>query len=192
MKKAVFLDRDGVVNEAVVRNGKPYPPDKVEDIVYPSGTREAIASLRASGYLVIVVTNQPDVAKGTQSREIVEAINSKIKQQLKVDDIKVCYHSDDDDCSCRKPRPGMILDAAQEYAIDLADSYMIGDRWRDIDAGKNAGCRTILIRPDTAYIEKQAQGMDMTVSSLNDAAAYILNHNINTTNPGIEKSDAKI
>lgn len=176
MKFAVFLDRDGVINKAIVKNGKPYPPAKVEDIVFPSGTFDAINIIRSSGYLVIVVTNQPDVAKGIQSKETVEAIHGIIRQQLQVDDIKVCYHVDEDNCCCRKPKPGMILDAAKEYTIDLTRSYMIGDRWRDIEAGKAAGCKTILVRPEVIYNETQAEGMDATVGSFYEAATVILNH----------------
>ncbi|MCX5830299.1 MAG: HAD family hydrolase [Deltaproteobacteria bacterium] len=173
-KFAVFLDRDGVINRAIIRDRKPYPPSKIEDLVFPPGTSEAIQSLRSSGYLVIVVTNQPDVAKGVQSKEVVESIHGIIRQQIQVDDIKVCYHIDEDNCLCRKPKPGMILDAAQEYSIDLSGSYMIGDRWRDIEAGKAAGCKTILIRPEINYNEPQAQGMDAVAGSLYDAAAFIL------------------
>jgi len=178
MNLAVFLDRDGVINEAIVRNGKPYPPAKVEDLVFPSGTFEAICSIRSSGYLVVVVTNQPDVAKGIQSKDTVEAIHGMIRRQLQVDDIKVCYHVDEDNCNCRKPKPGMILDAAKEYTIDLTRSYLIGDRWRDIEAGKAAGCKTILVQPKIAYNETQAQGMDATVGSLYEAATIILNNTI--------------
>ena len=175
--KAIFLDRDGVINRAIIREKKPYPPSKIEDVVFPPGTYQAIQSLRSSGYLVIVVTNQPDVAKGVQSKEMVESIHAIIRQQLQVDDIKICYHVDEDDCHCRKPRPGMILDAAQQYSIDLAGSFMIGDRWRDIEAGKAAGCKTILIRPEISYTEPQSQGMDAVVDSLYEAAEFILNNN---------------
>ena len=183
MNLAVFLDRDGVINETIVRDGKPYPPAKFEDIVFPVGTFEAINSIRSSGYLVIVVTNQPDVAKGIQSKETVETIHATIRQQLQVDDIKVCYHVDEDNCRCRKPKPGMIVDAAQEYTIDLTRSYMIGDRWRDIEAGKAAGCKTILVQPEVAYNETQAHGMDATVGSLYEAVTIILN---NTNDKGRE------
>jgi D-glycero-D-manno-heptose 1,7-bisphosphate phosphatase len=175
MQCAVFLDRDGVINRAIIRNRKPYPPSTLADVVFPPGTLEAIHALKASGYLVIVVTNQPDVSKGIQRKDVVEAIHENIRQRLQVDDIKVCYHVDEDGCNCRKPKPGMILDAAQEYSINLAESYMIGDRWRDIEAGKAAGCRTILIRPEVSYDEPQAEGMDAAVKSLVEAAAFILN-----------------
>lgn len=177
MQFAVFLDRDGVINRAIIRDGKPYPPANLEDLVFFPGTFEAIQSLRSSGYIVIVVTNQPDVAKDVQSKEVVESIHGIIRQHLQVDDIKVCYHVDEDKCGCRKPKPGMILDAAQEYSIDLAGSYMIGDRWRDIKAGKAAGCKTILIRPEVSYNEPQSQGMDAVVDSLYAAAAFILKNN---------------
>ena len=177
MKPAVFLDRDGVINRAIIRDCKPYPPAKLEDVVFSPGTYETIQSLRSSGYMVIVVTNQPDVAKGIQSKEVVEAILGIIRQQLQVDVIKVCYHVDEDVCNCRKPKPGMILNAAREYSIDLTGSYMIGDRWRDIEAGKAAGCKTILIRPEINYNEPQAQGMDAVVDSLYEAADFILNNN---------------
>ncbi len=177
MPFAVFLDRDGVINRAVIRDKKPYPPSKLEDVVFPLGAFEAIQALRTSGYLVIVITNQPDVAKGIQSKDVVEAIHDFIQQQLHVDDIKVCYHDDEDDCYCRKPKPGMIIDAAQEYAIDLAGSYMVGDRWRDIEAGRAAGCKTILIQPEINYNERQAQGMNAVANSLYEAAALILKSN---------------
>ncbi|MDO8685367.1 MAG: HAD family hydrolase [Clostridiales bacterium] len=183
-KFAVFLDRDGVINKAIIRERKPYPPSKIEDVVFPPGTSEAIQSLRSSGYLVIVVTNQPDVSKGIQSKEVVEAIHGFIRQQLQVDDIKVCYHDDEDDCNCRKPKPGMIIAAAQEYSIDFAGSYMIGDRWRDIEAGKAAGCKTILIRPEINYNEPQSQGMDAVVDSLYEAAAFILKNNFDKRGNG--------
>ena len=177
MQFAVFLDRDGVINRAIIRDCKPYPPANLEDVVFFSGTFEAIQSLRSSGYIVIVVTNQPDVAKGVQSKKVVESIHGIIRQQLQVDDIKVCYHIDEDNCHCRKPKPGMILNAAREYNIDLTKSYMIGDRWRDIKAGKAAGCKTILIRPEVNYNEPQSQGMDAVVDSLYEAAAFILKNN---------------
>lgn len=174
MKPAVFLDRDGVINRAIIRNRKPYPPANIEELSFPPGTFEAIQSLRLAGYMVIVITNQPDVATGIQSREMIEAIHGIIRQKLQVDDIKVCYHVDSDYCHCRKPKPGMILDAAQEYDISLECSFVIGDRWRDIEAGKAAGCKAILMRPEVSYNEQQALGMDAIVDSLYEAAAFIL------------------
>jgi len=174
LKPAVFLDRDGVINKAVIRQGKPYPPDAVDDVQFFPDTYKAIQLLRASGYYIIIVTNQPDVAKGIQSQEAVEKIHESIREKFNVDDIKVCYHVDEDNCNCRKPKPGMLLEAARDYAIDLNKSYMIGDRWRDIEAGRSAGCRTILMRSEVPYQERQAKNPDFIVSSLSEACRIIL------------------
>jgi len=179
MRPAIFLDRDGVINNAIIRNNKPYPPANLNDVVFLPGIYEAIKSLQTAGYMIIIITNQPDVAKGIQSKERVEAIHRMIRQKFQVDDIKVCYHIDEDNCCCRKPKPGMILDAAKEHKIDLSRSYMIGDRWRDIEAGKSAGCKTILIQPEVPYNETIAQGMDATVKSLSQAAIFILGQSNN-------------
>lgn len=172
-RKAVFLDRDGVVNRPVIRGGKPYPPASVKDLEIVSGAHEKLAQLKQRGFLMIVVTNQPDVARGAQSRENVEEINRELRSSLPLDDILVCYHSDEDRCNCRKPLPGLMLRAAEVYGIDLAQSFLIGDRWRDIDAGHNAGCKTVLI--DYGYSErKPAQEPEATVSSLEEATDWIL------------------
>ena len=172
-KRAVFLDRDGVVNEAVVRNGKPYPPNDAASVQIPAGTAEALTRLKERGYLLLVVTNQPDVARGRQKRDVVEEMNRRLRSELPLDEVLTCYHDDPDDCDCRKPRPGLIKRAAQQYGIDLGHSYLIGDRWRDIDAGANAGCKTIWI--DRGYIEQApASAPDVRVESLPDAVDWIL------------------
>jgi len=173
MKRAVFLDRDGVINEAVVKDGKPYPTADAASLRIPEGTAEALARLKRRGYLLLVVTNQPDVARGKQSREAVEEINRHLGAALALDDVLTCYHDDGDDCECRKPKPGLILRAAQRYGIDVHRSYLIGDRWRDIDAGANAGCKTILI--DLGYRERlPASPPDYRVASLPEAVDWIL------------------
>jgi D-glycero-D-manno-heptose 1,7-bisphosphate phosphatase len=150
--RAVFLDRDGVLNEAIVRDGKPYPPRTLEEFRIVEDAREELAKLKAAGFLLIVVTNQPDVARGTVRRETVEAFDAALRARLPVDDIFTCLHDDADGCNCRKPKAGLLLAAAEKYGIDLEKSYMIGDRWRDVDAGAAAGCRTILI--DYGYEER--------------------------------------
>jgi D-glycero-D-manno-heptose 1,7-bisphosphate phosphatase len=172
MTRAVFLDRDGVINRAVVREGRPYPPASVAELEYLPRVAEALEKLRRAGFRLIIVTNQPDVATGLQQRAVVETMHEQIHRELQVDDIKVCYHIDQDHCSCRKPAPGMLLQAASTWSIDLADSYMIGDRWRDVAAGKAAGCTTILVRSD--YNEQQAQDPDAIVESLLEASELIL------------------
>ncbi len=172
MRQAVFLDRDGVINRTFVRNGKPFPPRAIADFELLPGVREGIANLKAAGFCVVVVTNQPDVATGKVARQIVEAMHQQILDTLGVDAVKVCYHVDQDLCVCRKPKPGMLLEAAKEWFIDLARSYMVGDRWRDIEAGQAAGCRTILVGQGYPG-EKLVQG-EHHVASLLEASQVIL------------------
>jgi D-glycero-D-manno-heptose 1,7-bisphosphate phosphatase len=171
-RRAVFLDRDGVINRALVRGGRPYPPDALEQFELLPGVVEAVASLRAAGFLVVVATNQPDVASGRQRREVVEAMHERIRRFVPVDAIKVCYHGEADGCCCRKPRPGMILEAAEEHSVDLARSFMVGDRWRDVGAGRAARCGTILV--GDGYGEIFPDPPDASVRSLREAADLIL------------------
>jgi D-glycero-D-manno-heptose 1,7-bisphosphate phosphatase len=172
--KAVFLDRDGVLNRAILRKGKPHPPDTVEELEILPDVPEALAALKAGGFMLLVVTNQPDVARGTQQRSTVEAIHSTLAAALPIDDFFVCYHDDRDGCDCRKPKPGLMIQAADKYGIDLGASYLIGDRWRDIDAGRAAGCRAIWI--DRGYSERgPSEPPAARVNSCLEAARWILN-----------------
>jgi D-glycero-D-manno-heptose 1,7-bisphosphate phosphatase len=150
-QRAVFLDRDGVINRAVVRDGRPFPPSTLEEVEILPGTITSLGQLAQNGYVLIVITNQPDVARGTQSREIVESINKLIQSRLPVCEVFVCYHDQTDECGCRKPKPGLILQAAQKYDLDLSFSWMVGDRWKDIAAGQAAGVKTIFV--DYHYAE---------------------------------------
>ena len=175
MNRAIFLDRDGVINRVTVRDGRPYPPAKLEHFELLPGVPEAVESLRGAGFKVIVVTNQPDVASGVQSREVVEAMHDKLRALGLCDDIKVCYHTDSDGCECRKPKPGMLIEAAQEWRVNLANSFMVGDRWRDVAAGKAAGCFTFFI--DYEYRERRADDPDAIVGSLEEAGRLILREN---------------
>ncbi len=172
-RRAIFLDRDGVINRAVVREGKPYPPANVSEVQIIPGVAVALQRLKDAGFLLIVVSNQPDVARGTTPRETVEEINTFLASNLPVDRFIMCYHDSGDGCKCRKPLPGMLLAGAEEFDIDLASSYMVGDRWRDVDAGIAAGCRTLFI--DFGYDEKQPDSSTPKVSSLLEAAKIILN-----------------
>lgn len=171
-RRAVFLDRDGVINRAVVRDAKPCPPACVEVLEVLPGVAGALERLKAAGYLLIVVTNQPDVARGTQSRTVVEAIHTRLASLLPIDEFRVCYHDDGDACTCRKPKPGMILDAARTHGVDLHASVMVGDRWRDIEAGERAGCATVFL--DHGYAERKPQRTDAIFASLPEAAEWIL------------------
>ncbi|HBK42833.1 MULTISPECIES: HAD family hydrolase [unclassified Polynucleobacter] len=171
MRRAVFLDRDGVINQAVVRNGTPYPPANISELVILPGVSQALQKLHEENYLLIVVTNQPDVARGVTQKSDVEKINNYLLSQLPLDDIKTCYHDHADGCRCRKPLPGALIDAAREYQINLSKSFMVGDRWRDIEAGQFAGCKTFFI--NYRYAEKQPESPDFIVSSLLEAQQII-------------------
>ncbi len=145
MNKAIFLDRDGVINQTMCRDGKPPPPNTKEDFRLFDGASHAVKNLKQAGYLTVVVTNQPDVARGWLKAEAVHLINNLILEAMPIDLVKICFHTDIDKCSCRKPMPGMILEAARDLNIDLASSYMLGDRFSDVQAGQAAGCHSILI-----------------------------------------------
>jgi D-glycero-D-manno-heptose 1,7-bisphosphate phosphatase len=172
MRRAVFLDRDGVLNRAVVRDGRPYPPSGPDEVEILEGVPSALDRLRRAGFLLIVVSNQPDVARGTATMAQVDAINRALADALPIDEFRICGHDDRDGCGCRKPRPGLILDAAERLGIDLGASYMVGDRWRDIEAGRRAGCRTVFL--DYGYDEPQPERCDVRAATLNEAAEAIL------------------
>ena len=172
-QRAVFLDRDGVLNQAVLRDGKPYPPSGPSELVIVPDALECLQDLKQAGFLLIVVTNQPDIARGTQALSTVEAIHQALLQALPVDDFFLCAHDDSDDCDCRKPLPGLLLRAAEKHHINLARSFMVGDRWRDVEAGATAGCATVWI--DYGYREKRASvEPSATVTSLRAATDWIL------------------
>jgi D-glycero-D-manno-heptose 1,7-bisphosphate phosphatase len=171
-RKAVFLDRDGVLNRALVYEGRPYPPLTLDGFEILPGVPEALGRLHDAGFLLIGATNQPDVARGTQRREVIEAMNARLLADSPITAILVCYE-DGDDCPRRKPNPGLLLEAAEQYGIDLAASFMVGDRWRDIEAGRRAGCRTVFI--DRAYTERRPNpDPDYVATDLGDAASWIL------------------
>jgi D-glycero-D-manno-heptose 1,7-bisphosphate phosphatase len=173
-RRAVFLDRDGVINRPLIRAGKPYPPASLGEFELLPGVPSACQLLKELGFLLVVATNQPDVGRGTLAREAVEAIHEWLLQQLPVDRVMTCYHPGSayaDPCNCRKPKPGMLLEAAVALKIDLAKSFMIGDRWRDIDCGFNAGCKTIFI--DWGYQENLKRNPDFCAQDLLGAAKLI-------------------
>ena len=172
MSRAVFLDRDGVINRVELRDGRPHPPSSVDCLEILPGVPEAVQALCGAGFRIIVVTNQPGVATGAQQREAVEEINSYIQRTLAIKHFKVCYHVDEDGCPCRKPKPGMLVEAAREWSLDLGHSFMVGDRWRDVAAGKAAGCSTILI--ESGYSDRRAENPDAVVFSLLEASRIIV------------------
>jgi D-glycero-D-manno-heptose 1,7-bisphosphate phosphatase len=173
-QRAVFLDRDGVINRAIVRNGRPYPPAHLGELQILPGVDDAMRRLHAAGFLNVVVTNQPDVARGIQTRETVEAMHAHLRRSgLPIDAFYVCYHDGPDSCDCRKPRPGMLLNASSDLLIDLERSFIVGDRWRDIEAGQRAGCTAFLV--DYGYAETRPRPPYVAVHSLSSAVQWILN-----------------
>jgi D-glycero-D-manno-heptose 1,7-bisphosphate phosphatase len=168
----VFLDRDGVLNHSPVVDGKPVAPRGLDDMELLPGVTEACERLRASGYLLVVVTNQPEIARGTLTREAADAVNRYLAERVPLDEIVICSHDDADGCECRKPKPGMLLEAFQRHDIDLEHSYLVGDRWRDIGAGQAAGVRTVFI--DRGYDERWPESPDAIVSDLTEATVWIL------------------
>lgn len=172
MKRAVFLDRDGVLNRAIVRDGKPYSPSSLAELEILPEAAACLAELKRLGFLLIVVTNQPDISRGTMALAALEEMHGALRAQLPLDDVLYCFHDDAAGCECRKPRPGLLLEAARRYGIDLAGSLLIGDRWRDIEAGAAAGCRTVWI--DYGYRERgPSVQADAKVASLEEAVGWI-------------------
>jgi D-glycero-D-manno-heptose 1,7-bisphosphate phosphatase len=171
-KPAVFLDRDGVINATHVVAGVPHPPASVAECEVLPGVPEAMALLAAEGLPLIVVTNQPDVARGTQTELAVSAINECLRSQLPIDAVYVCYHDTPDACECRKPKPGMLVRAAEEHHLDLGASFMVGDRSGDVLAGAAAGCTTFLV--DKPYSKADRCSPDAKVADLPEAARQIV------------------
>lgn len=171
-RRAVFLDRDGVLNATRVVDGVPRPPASVDDLRILPGVREACGRLRAAGYLLLVVTNQPDVSRGTLDAATLAAMNRRLRDELPLDDVLVCPHDDADACACRKPNPGLLVEGARRWSVDLERSYMVGDRWRDVEAGRRAGCTTIFV--DCGYAERRPEDFAAAVGDMREAAAWIL------------------
>jgi len=169
--KAIFLDRDGVINDIVLREGKPGSPRKMDEFVLAQGAEKAVRDFKRMGYLTIIFTNQPDIKRGLMKTEDLERMHRFLAEKFPLDEIKTCPHDDEDCCLCRKPKPGMILEAASKWSIDLAKSYVIGDNRKDIEAGKAAGCKTFLIRRE--YNEDFKNGFDFEIKNLKEAVLKI-------------------
>jgi D-glycero-D-manno-heptose 1,7-bisphosphate phosphatase len=171
--KAVFLDRDGVINYAIIKNGKPFSPNTLKEFVLVKDVKKSLDFLINHGFMLIIVTNQPNVARGLTTKDSQEEINNYIHSLLDITDIFACYHDDIDICECRKPKPGLIINAIEKYDIDLKRSFLIGDRWKDIEAAKSIGCRSIFL--DNSYQEKQPKLYTYTTKNLADAVKLIIN-----------------
>jgi D-glycero-D-manno-heptose 1,7-bisphosphate phosphatase len=171
LRNAVFIDRDGIINKVFIRNGLPYPPKNIEELTILDGVTEAIKKLKLNDILPIVVTNQPDVSRGIIKKSEVENINKLISNLTGIEFFFTCFHDESDNCPCRKPKPG-LLRAADQLNIDLNKSFMVGDRWKDIEAGQAAGCTNFYL--DNSYLEKKPNLPFVRVSSLYEAVKEIL------------------
>jgi D-glycero-D-manno-heptose 1,7-bisphosphate phosphatase len=179
-KAAIFLDRDGVLNRPVIRDGLPFPPATLDEFELYADATEGCAQLKQAGFFLVVVTNQPDVGRGTQTRELVEAMHGKLRDAVpSLDAIEICYHAGarhGQPCDCRKPKPGMLLRAATNHRIDLRRSFFIGDRWRDVDCAYAAGCRSVFI--DHGYSEPLRERPEFTVATFREAVAVVLRNQL--------------
>lgn len=167
--RAVFLDRDGVINKVICRDGRPASPRSLEEFILNDGVRQTARKLKDYGFRIIVVSNQPDLARGEITQGVLDLMTQRMRWEIPIDDVYICPHDDAHQCSCRKPKPGMLIDAASRWEIDLSSSFMIGDTWKDMEAGKAAGCKTILL--DAPY-NKDTQS-DFRVESLSEATDLI-------------------
>ena len=171
-QRVVFLDRDGVLNRAFPEGGTTRPPMSVDELELLPGVPESLARLRAAGFVLVVVTNQPDVARGKQTRAAVEEINARVTAELPLLDVFACYHDGSDKCHCRKPKPGLLTDAAAKHDLDIDSAFLIGDRWSDIVAAHTAGCRAILI--ETPFSNAERCRPDHTATDITAAVEWIL------------------
>lgn len=171
-RPAVFLDRDGVLNLSLVKDGKPYPPNQISEVEILDGVINGINLLREHGFKIVVITNQPDVARGVTSEQNVKKINDYLGNEIGIEHFYTCFHDDKDACECRKPKAGLLRLAAKELKLDLHSSFMVGDRWRDIEAGQAAGCSCYFI--DYSYPEKRPSRPFSSVNSLHEAALEIV------------------
>ena len=168
--RGVFLDRDGVLVRTLVRDDRVYAPCREADFHIEAGAGREVRRLRAAGLVPIVFTNQPDVARGALRHDTLERMHARLRAEVPVEDVLVCPHDGDDGCECRKPRPGLLLAAAEKWRLDLSRSFVVGDRWRDVDAGRAVGCYSVLIdRPYSACARADAR-----VATLAEAVDVIL------------------
>jgi len=174
MKKAVFLDRDGVINKAIIKDGKPLSPNSLKELEILPGVRQSITKLKKLKFVCLVVTNQPNVSRKIVDKNSVIQINNFLKNEIPFDDVFVCYHDDKDNCDCRKPKPGLLLEAGKKWDVDFKKSFMIGDRWRDIEAGKKLGCKTIFL--DYKYNETKPKKPSFVSDTLFNAVHIIEKH----------------
>ena len=171
VRRAIFLDRDGVINKAVIREGRPYPPVNWNEFSWVNGIQDVTQKLKEAGYLLFCVTNQPDVGRGLQDRSMIEAFHKYILESLPLEKIYTCYDYSNNN-PLRKPKPGMIFELRKKYHLNLEDCWVVGDRWKDIDAGNTAGCQTIFL--DYGYDETLKSSPDYVISDLRQLIPLVI------------------
>lgn len=171
--KAIFLDRDGVLNRSLVRNGKPYAPILLKDFHILSGVKKTLKYLKKKNYLLIVITNQPDIKSGKLKLNKLLKMNNILINKLKINEIFICKHDDRDCCNCRKPKNQLIENAIKKYSIDRRKSFLIGDRKKDIEAGLRSRLKTIYINKN--YKESKPKNFDFECDNIKNALFYIDN-----------------
>lgn len=174
MNSAIFLDRDGVINYSIMHDNKPYAPLNLSELKIIPEIKFVIDFFKQKKFKVFVITNQPDVARGKVSKDEVEKINESIQSQLSIDEIFTCYHDNQDQCECRKPKPGAFMTLSQKYNIDLTKSIMVGDRAKDIEAAKNANCPSVFI--DYGYNELKPTDQNYTVDCVDGLLTCLEKH----------------
>lgn len=174
MNKAIFFDRDGVLIEAVVKNKKPFSIKKIKDLKFLINDNEIFLKLKNLGYKLIIVTNQPDVARNKISEKFVDDVNSAIKKKYFIDYAYTCLHDDISNCSCRKPKNGLLIEAQRDFNLNIKKCFLIGDRWKDISAAESSGCKSIFI--DYNYDEKKPEKYTFKVNSISEAINIILKY----------------
>jgi len=172
MKRAIFLDRDGVLNKAIVINNRPHSPKKLDEVIILENVKKSIEKLKANKFEIIVITNQPDIATEKITYTFVESVHNLLREELQLNHFYVCPHVDTDHCECRKPKAGMIYNAAKDLGLDLYSSFLVGDRWKDIQAGQAAGLTSFFI--DNKYAERMPDQPYFSVNSLFEAVNLIL------------------
>jgi D-glycero-D-manno-heptose 1,7-bisphosphate phosphatase len=170
MKVGVFLERDGILNLVRMEGQHPVSPLRAEDFCLNGDACEPLQRLKQAGYLLIATTNQPEISSGRLLRQELERMHDLLRQRFHLEDVLVCHHSADDQCPCRKPKAGLLKEAAFKWHLDLEHSFVVSDKWYDAEAAHNAGCRSIIIRAPW----NGAGHHDMIVPSLAAAADKIL------------------
>ncbi len=172
MRKAIFFDRDGVLIKTDIKSGSPVAINDNNNVEFATNQVNLFKELKLKGFLFFLFTNQPDVARGKVLKVEVDLINIRVAERYLLDDIFVCYHDDIDNCMCRKPKNGLILEARDKYNLNLNQSFVIGDRWRDMDAAENSNCKSVFI--DHHYSEKHPSKYKFSFENIDDALRFII------------------